>query len=322
MGGGNWSHDFYDQRSKVRQQTGQSTFAHHDAQRSKPIEEQTVHARLNPKGVKMRESCDSLEHPNSIAVGILLDVTGSMEEVPKIVQQKLPKLHALIGKIGVPDTQILMGAIGDEFSDRGSLQLGQFESDNRMDEDIEHFWLEGNGGGNNGESYQNGIYFFARHTTLDCWTKRQKKGYLFILGDEYTHKFVTRASVETLLGYKMEVDKIPVADIIKECQERYNLFYIMPQHTNHGRDVRIQNDWKSLLGPENVIILQNENEVCELIATTMGVCEKVVTVDGAKAALTATGVSTVSADRIAISLVDLAKARGFDPGTLPKVQRL
>jgi hypothetical protein len=96
----------------------------------------------------------------------------------------------------------------------------------------------------------------------------------------------------------------------------------MPQHTNHGRDVRIQNDWKSLLGPENVIILQNENEVCELIATTMGVCEKVVTVDGAKAALTATGVSTVSADRIAISLVDLAKARGFDPGTLPKVQRL
>ena len=321
MGGGNWSEDFYQQRSQTRKQTGQATFSHHAAQASKPIEEQKVHPRLDPKGVKVRESCDSLEHPNSIAVGIMLDVTGSMDSVPRVVQSKLPKLHGLIGKIGIPDTQILFGAVGDEFSDRGSAQYGQFESDNRMDEDLEHFWLEGNGGGNGGESYQNAVYFFARHTTIDCWTKRQKKGYLFIIGDEYTHKSVTRSSVKTLFGESIEAD-ISAADIIKECQQRYSILYVMPQHTSHGQDPSIQNDWKKLLGAENVLILQDENDICELIATTMGICEKVVTVDGAKAALEATGTSQTVSNKIAVSLVELAKAKGVDPGKTPKVQRL
>jgi len=322
MGGGSWSHDFYQQRSTTRQQTGQPTFAHHAAQASKPRDQQNVHPRLNPLGVAIRESCDSLEHPNSIAVGIILDVTGSMESVPRVAHGKLPKLHGLIGKVGIPDTQILFGAVGDEFSDRGSAQFGQFESDNRMDEDLESFWLEGNGGGNNGESYQNAIYFFARHTKIDCWEKRQKKGYLFIIGDEYAHPAVRRESVKTLFGETMEVAEIPTADIIKECQQRYNVFYIIPQHTNHGRDTKIQDAWKKLLGPENVLLLQDEEDICELIATTMGVCEKVVTVDGAKAALEATGTSQLVSNKIASSLVDLAKAKGVDPGKPPKIQRL
>jgi hypothetical protein len=270
----------------------------------------------------MRESCDSLEHPESLAIGVLLDVTGSMNDVPRIVQGNLPKLHKLIGQVGLAHTQILFGAIGDEFSDQGSAQYGQFESDNRMDEDIEHFWLEGNGGGNGGESYQNGIYFFARHTKIDCWDKRQKKGYLFIIGDEYTHKKVLRTSIESLLGYRMEVPEISAEDIIKECQQRYNIFYIMPQHTSNGRNPDIQADWKKLLGPENVLILQDASDLCELIATTLGVCEKLVNLDGAKAALAATGVSETTSAKVATTLVDLARARGVDPGKVAKVQRL
>jgi len=245
-----------------------------------------------------------------------------MESVPRVAHGKLPKLHGLIGKVGIPDTQILFGAVGDEFSDRGSAQFGQFKSDNRMDEDLESFWLEGNGGGNNGESYQNAIYFFARHTKIDCWEKRQKKGYLFIIGDEYAHPAVRRESVKTLFGETLEVAEIPTADIIKECQQRYNIFYIIPQQTNHGRDTKIQDAWKKLLGPENVLLLQDEGDICELIATTMGVCEKVVTIDGAKAALEATGTTQAVSNKIASSLVELAKAKGVSIGTPPKVQRL
>jgi hypothetical protein len=322
MGDGHWSEDYYAQQNQARQRSGQSTFAYHDTVSSKPREEQKVHPRLDPKGVSIRESCDSLEHPTSQAVGFLLDVTGSMNTVPETVQKNLPRLHGLIGKIGIPHTQILFGAIGDEFYDRGSLQLGQFETDNRMDEDLEHFWLEGEGGGNGGESYQNGIYFFARHTKIDCWDKRSAKGYLFITGDEYTHKLVRRDSIETLLGYKMEVESIPVEDIIKECQQRYNIFYIIPQHTSHGRDKAIQNDWKKLIGSENVLLLHNEAEICELVATTMGVCEKIVTLEQAKKLLSSSGISDTVSDRITLSLVDLAKSRGVDTGALPAVRRL
>jgi hypothetical protein len=133
---------------------------------------------------------------------------------------------------------------------------------------------------------------------------------------------VTKQAVKTLFGETLEVDSISAEDIIKECQQRYNIFYIMPQHTNHGRDPSIQNDWKKLLGPENVLLLQNEEDICELIATTIGICEKVVTVDGAKAALEATGTTQTVSNKIASSLVELAKAKGVDPGKTPKIQRL
>jgi hypothetical protein len=178
MGGGSWSHDYYEDVAKERATSGASTFAYHDAVKSKPISEQKVHARLDPKGVRVRESRDSLEHPESLPIAIILDVTGSMQRVPVGVQKSLPNMHKLASKVGIRDAHFLFGAIGDEFADRGSLQIGQFESDNRMDEDLEHFWLEGGGGGGQPrESYQNAIYFFARHTELDSLIKRGKKGY-------------------------------------------------------------------------------------------------------------------------------------------------
>ena len=58
----------------------------------------------------------------------------------------------------------MFGAIGDATCDRAPLQVGQFESDNRMDDDLGRILLEGGGGGQKTESYELAMYFMARHT--------------------------------------------------------------------------------------------------------------------------------------------------------------
>src|SRR5512144_834384 len=132
----------------------------------------------------VRESRDSAEHPVSLAVAVLFDVTGSMGTVPRVLQAKLPDLHSLVQRRGyVEHPQLLFGAIGDATCDRVPLQIGQFESDNRMDAQLGTIVLEGGGGGQRTESYELAAYFMARHTRLDSLVKRGRRGYLFIIGD-------------------------------------------------------------------------------------------------------------------------------------------
>jgi hypothetical protein len=179
MGLSRYSDDFYAARVNDRVTRGvKSAFEYNDKVAKAPVRDQKVHESLDPKGVKIREARDSIAHPESLNIMFMLDVTGSMRRVPFKVQEQLPKLMGKINTVSkVEHPQILFGAVGDEFSDRGSLQVGQFESGIEMDVDISNFWLEGGGGGTNEESYQNAIFFASRNTVADALEKRGKKGY-------------------------------------------------------------------------------------------------------------------------------------------------
>ena len=49
------------------------------------------HPLMNPKGVRLRESRDGADHPQSLGIVFALDVTGSMGEIPRIMAtQQLP----------------------------------------------------------------------------------------------------------------------------------------------------------------------------------------------------------------------------------------
>ena len=73
---------------------------------------------MNPLGVAVRESRDSDIHPESHAVAVLFDVTGSMQKVPRILQENLPRLMGLLIRKGyLEHPHILIGAIGDATCD-------------------------------------------------------------------------------------------------------------------------------------------------------------------------------------------------------------
>jgi len=270
MGASRWSDDHYTDRVKLRTATNSSTFAYHDTTSRKSATDWKAHASLDPKGVKVRESRDSAEHPNSTGIAVLFDVTGSMRQVPQIMQKNLCKLMGLLlRKNYVSDPQILVGAIGDATSDRVPLQVGQFESGIEIENDLTNIFLEGNGGGQQSESYELAMYFLARHTSMDCLEKRGKKGYCFIIGDEMARD-VSGSAVQQVIGDSTE--NIKLEDMVRELQTKFEVYYILPKMTSYYDDPKIETFWRKLL-VQNFIKLDDPEGICELIGSTIGICE-------------------------------------------------
>lgn len=282
MGGGAWSDKDYTDRAAHRVAKGVLAFAYSASTSRAAPADRKAHATMTALGVKVRECRDSAEHPNSNGIVIWLDVTGSMAEVPVVMQQQLPKLLGLlIRKNYITDPQILIGAVGDANSDDVPLQMGQFESDIRIEENLTNLFLEGNGGGHGRESYDLAIFSTARHTEMDCFEKRGRKGYCFIIGDERLYDCVSKSFVKDLIGDGLEAD-IPTEVIIKELQEKYNVYFIIPSMTSgfagHHADSALVKHWQGFLG-QNVLELSTPETICELIAGVIGLSEGTVDQD-------------------------------------------
>ncbi len=265
----------------------------------------TPHQTLNPLGMRVRESRDSAEHPDSNSIIISLDVTGSMGAVVRGIHADLPRLHELLlGHQYVPHPQILFAAVGDATCDQVPLQVGQFESDNRMDQNIENMILEGGGGGQKTESYEMMFYVAARHTAIDCWEKRRRKGYLFVIGDEMAYPFVKAAEVERLIGRELQ-DDLPLEKVIAEVQKRYHLYFVIPGGASYGGDKEVLNFWNQYVGPEHVIKLDSPEDTSESIGLTIGINEGVISMSEATDAMARRGVVSRSIERISAALSSL-----------------
>ena len=276
MGSGSWSTNVYDAAARYRAASGASAFDYSDnVTASSPRGSWRAHPSLDPKGLTVRESRDSTEHPESLAIAVLFDVTGSMRAVPRVLQTKLPELFGLLLRKGYTEhPQILFGAVGDATCDRVPLQLGQFESDNRMDDDLGNILLEGGGGGQMTESYELALYAMARHTAIDCHEKRGRRGYLFLIGDEMPYGRVKAREVRAVLGDDLRED-LSVTDVLRELQHKYHVFYILPAGASYVGNDEVLGVWRKLLG-QNVIELDDLNAVCETIALTVGLGEEAI----------------------------------------------
>lgn len=282
MGGSSWSGSVYSSVSSSRKAAG-TTFLYNDVtMASTPYHDRKVHDEMNPFGVT-RESRDSDAHPDSKAIAVLFDVTGSMGSIPRTLQEKLGTLMSLLIEKGyVEHPQILFGGIGDAYCDRAPLQIGQFESGLEMNDDLAKLYLEGGGGGQKSETYELGLYFMAKHTSIDCWEKRGEKGFIFTIGDEMAYRNIPKNLVKSLMDDDMGQD-LSVFDVVKELQERYHVFHIIPDvpgMSSHYGDREVKDSWVELLG-QNILMLDDIEAISETIALTIGLTEGMVDmVDG------------------------------------------
>ena len=317
MGGGRWTTDTYAAKNTAKRSAGYSTAFTHTEDIRAGKKAAGAHESLDPKltnkageheGKNIREAMDSDEHPTSTPIAVLFDVTGSMGGIPKVLQTKLPNLHGLLQRKGyVEDPQIMFGGIGDAYSDRVPLQIGQFESDNAMDDDLGNIFLEGGGGGGCHESYELAAYFMARHTHLDIAKKRGGKGYLFIIGDERIYDTVSAEQVRRLIGgvSAEQAENISTKDIFEELKAKFEVFFLFAAQGSYseadtldgkyGGGVRAgaAMGWRELLG-ENALTLDDANAVCETIALTLGVMEGTVTLEDGMTDLTDVGSDATS----------------------------
>jgi hypothetical protein len=316
MGGSSWSDQAYRSRVDHKLSVDGDAFAYDHAVRRGAAPATTAPTldpkklKLDPKGIKVRESRDSDAHPESNAIIVALDVTGSMGSVVRKIHEKLPTLMGLLVRRGyIRDPQIMFMAVGDAYCDRAPLQVGQFESGDEMEDDLSKFWLEGGGGGQIHESYELVAYLAARHTSIDCFEKRGRRGYLCLIGDEAPYDRVSRAHVETLLGVTLEAD-ISVHDMFAEAAQKYNVFVIRPVGGQHTSDKNITALWRDVVGHEQVLELAEPGGAAELIATQIGLCEGTTDIDSAAKDLADHGASQALV-RVVTSSV--SKARAGEP---------
>jgi hypothetical protein len=227
--------------------------------------QKNINNAMNPYGVKIRESRDSDEHPESLAIIIALDVTGSMGSVPHhLVKEGLPMIMEKIIESGIKDPQVLFLAIGDHECDDSPLQVGQFESsDELLDKWLTTVYLEGGGGGNEGESYHLAWYFAANHTSIDCFEKRGKKGFLFTIGDEPVLKEIPKVTLKGIMG-DGQYENYTAAQLLDKVRETYEVFHIHIGETGAGSRIRTVNDWKQVMS-DNLIIAKSHKMVSEII---------------------------------------------------------
>lgn len=264
MGHGSYSYDAHHALLKDRS-AGKSAEA--------VFTQRSCHPLMDPKGVRFRESRDSVDHPNALSVVFALDVTGSMGAIPKLLATtQLPGFMKLLYDCGVPDPQLLFMAVGDAVSDRAPLQVGQFESTGElMDQWLTRAWLESGGGGTLEESYELGLYFLARHTALDSVEKRKKKGYVFMTGDENPYPALARSIVKDVVGDELD-DDLKVEAIVAEVSKTYEPFFIIPEE---ARRARCERSWRKLLG-DHVLCTESPDDVCYAAAGALLINEGLV----------------------------------------------
>ena len=233
------------------------------------FKQRSINNAMNPNGIVIRESRDSEEHPNSVAIILALDVTGSMGSVPHhLVKNGLPNIMSAITDKGLKDPQLLFLAIGDHECDSSPLQVGQFESsDELLDKWLTDVYLEGGGGGNAGESYLLAWYFAAKHTAIDCFEKRNQKGFLFTIGDEPTLKSIPKRTLNKIMG-DGQYDNYSASELLDKAREHYNVYHLHIKETGAGSRQETINGWKQLMG-DNLIVIDKHEDVSSAITSVL-----------------------------------------------------
>jgi len=240
MGGG--SYNAFESRSRAKATYQTQT-------REEVFSQRHLSPDMNPKGVKIRESRDSEEHPESYPIIIALDETGSMGQIPELlIKNVLPDIMEKIMEAGIPNPQVMFMGIGDCcYREEGPLQIGQFESsDELMEKWLTSIYLEGRGGGNGHESYPLAWYFADRHVVTDAWEKRHKKGVLITIGDEPCQGILTKEQLDKYLNDGAE-DDVVSSELLARVQERWNVFHIHCEGSRWGHDFERTN-WRRYLG--------------------------------------------------------------------------
>lgn len=258
MGGGTYSYE--------RAEKSSSAFMSMSLDEVMPQrQKKEVHREMSPYNIKLRESRDSEEHPESFAIILGLDVTGSMYSMPYyIITEVLPDVIKKLIDSGIPNPQVLFMGIGDHTCDSAPFQVGQFESsDQLMNHWLKNLYPEGGGGGNDGESYFIPWYFAGNRTSIDCWEKRKKKGILITIGDEPCLDDMTSGSLKHIFG-DGQYSNITAQESLEKAQSMYHVFHINIKSGARGRDKITTDWWQQHLG-DNFRQVEDEKKLKEYL---------------------------------------------------------
>lgn len=268
MGGGRWDASAWSSYASTTRAT-KPTVDHIYTSRG-------LNPDLDPRKIKVRESRDSDHNPQSTALIVALDVTGSMGMLLDVIARD--GLGTLVQQVydrkPISDPHIMIMGIGDTECDEAPIQATQFEAEvDKMTAQLEKVYLERHGGGNDHESYTAAWFFAAMHTSIDCFEKRGKKGYLFTVGDEQPNLTLYAARLRKYLDEAPEAD-LTAQQLLEMVSRTYEVFHVMVEEGSHYRSFpdKTRSEWTNLLG-ERALRLSDHRALAEVIVSAIEVNE-------------------------------------------------
>ncbi|MCS4089928.1 hypothetical protein [Rhizobium sp. BK176] len=227
----------------------------------------------NPAKISVRESRDSAANPNSTPIILGCDVTGSMGMIAdQLVRTDLIKIaEGIYDRKPIPDPHIAVLAIGDAETDRAPLQATQFEASVALGSQLQGLYLEGNGGGNDGESYSLAHLFAATKTVSDSIEKRGTKGVLITIGDEPIHDDIDGDHLARIMGaqFSQSMTKRQCVDLASQTYEVFHIVLANEGYASRGLR-RVLETWNEIL-PQRVIQLADVTKLSEAIVSILQV---------------------------------------------------
>ena len=273
MGSGKWSTNVYDEHERFLSASGKGAFDYSDGMHRAGRSSWRVHDTLNPWKVKVRESRDSDEHPDSTAIAVMFDVTGSMGSIPVTLQKKLPEL------LGLALAQGLCPGPADPVRGESAMRPVTGSRCRSGSSSPTTAWTKiwkisssravAAASAPNPTSWRCISSPATRTSTAGPSTAARVTCSSSATRWPTTRSITARSGA--VIGDGLQQD-IPTAAIVKELRERYHVFYILPQGASYGGDATILGFWRKLLG-QNVLELEDPEAVCETIALAIGMTE-------------------------------------------------
>ena len=253
MGGSSYDRDVYSSSSSSGG-WGTSTTS------TVKLKQNTMDPSMDPTGKILRSTSKN-------PIIIMLDVTGSNINFARLVYDKLPMFYGQIEQKGyLDDFDISFCAVGDAYSDKYPLQVADFAKGLELDAWMEKIVLEGNGGGQQSESYELAAYYLLKMTEFES----DANPVIFFIGDESPYPTV---NVDQAKAFKIPVSESidPFADLRKKFNN--NVYMLLNKYGGRFVD-KITDSWTSRLAPEHVIKIFEEKAIIDLMLGILAIMSR------------------------------------------------
>lgn len=205
---------------------------------------------------------------NGIALPIFsgFDGTGSMGKNVAKAFEAIPVLDTMLS--GIRDrynTQIASAVVQDVIDEHPVFQMTQFESDNRIPEQI-RLLVPDHGGGDETEDYDLCPAYLWLATQTDIVNFYGLRGYTMIVGDQIGRSKVTAENVKEHLGHTLQTAFMSTKAICQTLLSKWHMFYVHVGSGGGGSRDFATEWWIDKLGQGRVVIVPDPDLLAEVQA--------------------------------------------------------
>lgn len=200
---------------------------------------------------------------------VVVDQTGSMGEWPKIMFSKLPYLEHETKEYMGDDAEFCFMAVGDAHNgEKYPLQARPFAKGLDLKKRLEELVIEGNGGGNGGETYELAALYALKNIKMP----KAIKPIIIFIGDEKPFNVISKDMADNYCGVKLD-KATPTPEVFKALREKMEVYFIQKSYGsgNSGSnsissdDKDAFNTWADLLGKDHIAMLPSADRVVDVI---------------------------------------------------------